>query len=336
MRSLPVLQMMNTNCFYKTLCVAGLCFGLATVSGTAAATQDEAAKTSADQVMSDALKGLANYSSIKADLHEAVTMGTRRFTATGSYLQGPNNQLRLSLEIQPIEETAAPTNGKSPTAKKTDEPKGKKNGVVQVSDGRILWTEWILAGKSRVERRDIQEITKALEGSDRWTPQQLVSDMGLGGVPALLTSMKKRMVFNGVREEQIDGKPFVVVQGRWSDAQIQLFRPGNTESDPILDPFLPEYVRIFFEKKTLFPRRIMFLKRHPNPEQRTARPMVTLDLTNVVLNGETDSEQFRFTGSTKDQTDITEQLIDALKQQIVAAEQIKAARQQQQSPPAGR
>ncbi len=328
MRSLPMFRMINPNYFAGTICAVVACSASLAAFANPAPTQDEAAKKTAAQVLDDAIASLTKYSSIQADLHETVSMGTRRFTAKGSYVQGPNNQLRLNLEINPVEEVAAPAEGEKKAA--PGDTKKKSNSVLQVSDGRMLWTQWTLDGKSRVERRDIQEITKALAGSKRWTPQQLLSDMGLGGVPALLTSMKKRMVFKGVRTEEIDGKPFVVIQGRWNQTQLRVFNADPAESDPILESFLPEYVRIFFEKESLFPCRIMFLKRHPNPKTRTARPLVTLDLTNRVLNGDIDPEQFRFDGNAQEQTDITEQLIQALKGTAAQAEQMKAQLRQQQ------
>jgi hypothetical protein len=272
----------------------------------------------ATKVVEEAIAKLASYSSIQTDLRESVVMGTRRFVATGKYTQGSDNQLRLTLEIQPIENTASVV---TEDKKKAVRPKKKDSiqkpaSVTQISDGRMLWTEWKTDDVARVERRDLQEIAKAVEGDERWkSPEQLMADLGLGGVPALLTSLQKRMVFQGVRDQEVDGKPFVVVQGRWNEDQLKRF--NAKDPDPILPPHMPEYVRVFFEKPTMFPRRIMFLKRHPVAQQRLARPMVTLDLTNVKLNGVVDPDLFRFSGDSKDQNDTTEEFINALKQQPV-------------------
>ncbi|MFK7820882.1 MAG: hypothetical protein AB8G99_19365 [Planctomycetaceae bacterium] len=336
MRSLPRNLKANLTRFLPVICAIAVCFAWPLVQQVGATQQQvtppNAAKSApvssppvkseaATKVVADAIEGLEKYSSIKADLRESVVMGTRRFVATGKYTQGSDNQLRLTLEIQPIEETASvSTDGKKKATRKKKTAASEPSSVTQVSDGRMLWTEWKTNDTARVERRDLQEIAKAVEGDQRWqSPEQLMADLGLGGVPALLTSLQKRMVFQGVRDQEVDGKPFVVVQGRWSEEQLKRF--NAQDPDPILPPHVPEYVRVFFEKKTMFPRRIMFLKRHPVPQQRLARPMVTLDLTNVELNGPVDPDLFRFAGDSKNQNDTTEDFIKALKQQPAPPQQ---------------
>ena len=56
--------------------------------------------------------------------------------------------------------------------------------------------------------------------------------------------------------------------------------------DVIVDPrpHVPEYVVFYIDAKTLLPRRIEYRKRSPDPTQKFDRPMVTLDLRNLVLN----------------------------------------------------
>lgn len=297
-----------------------------------------APQRTAVQILDAAIDAAGSHTSIQADLREDVVMGTRRFRATGRYVQGTNNQLRLNIEIHPIEEVATRAKkpedkatgegkdsakakgqsaaGKAPTESGSDEPANKKSGVLHVCDGQVLWTQWTIEGKSNVERRDVKEILKAFSGPTNIDTNQLLADLGLGGVPGLLVSMKKRMVFKGVRNETIDGKEFVVIQGRWTDEQLSRFIPGNEQPDPLLPDFLPEYVRLYFEADTLFPRRVLYLKRHPNPEQKLARPMITLDFSNVVINGDVDNSLFSFNATaTKNQTDITDNLIKALRQQ---------------------
>lgn len=288
-------------------------------------------------MLDDAIEAVAKHSSIQADLRETVLMETSEFSASGTYAQASGNRIRMELQIHPIRAVATRRiEGGSDVVAPKAQPRTKnrkRNAVLHVSNGRILWTQWTMNGKPSVQRRDLGEITKALSGKGTWTADQLIADMGVGGVPALLQSLKSRMVFDGVKDEEIDGKPFVVIQGTWNDEQIARFMaPQQPRPDPVLKPHLPEYVRLYFEKKTMFPRRILYLKRHRNPERRIARPMVTLDFTRVVLNGEVNEDEFRFTGRAKDQVDVTDNIIKAMKEQAKVAEQIKTQQMNQKQP----
>ncbi len=332
MRSLPHSEHRFSCCWLARIAVGAACLtGLLLVHppGLKADGQEpEAATRTAIQVLDAAIQAARQHTSIQADLHESVVMGTHQFTATGQYVHGRNNQLRVTMTEEPVRELAVRTGGTNTRGSATPaqaEPSQDKsaaaagNRVVQVCDGRVLWTELTTAEKRNVVRRDIDEILKAVSGT-ALPADKVLADIGLGGVPALLESLRSRMVFKGVREENVDGQVFVVVQGRWSDEQVSRFVPGNDEPDPVLPAHLPEYVRIYFDKDTLFPRRILYLKRHADPTQRIARPMLTLDFTNVVLNGEVDSNLFTFQPvSTKDQNDVTADVIRVLKANAEAA-----------------
>jgi hypothetical protein len=49
---------------------------------------------------------------------------------------------------------------------------------------------------------------------------------------------------------------------------------------------------LYFDRDTLFPRRILYLKRHPVRD--FSRPMLTLDFVNVLLDAPVDELAFHF------------------------------------------
>ena len=51
-------------------------------------------------------------------------------------------------------------------------------------------------------------------------------------------------------------------------------------------------IRVYFDKTTLFPRRILYTKQIPG--RKVSRPMLTLDFTNVKLNGPVSDQDFTF------------------------------------------
>ncbi len=94
----------------------------------------------------------------------------------------------------------------------------------------------------------------------------------------------------------------------------ELFR---LREDAVVDPrpHVPEYVVFYIDAKTLLPRRIEYRKRAPDPAQKFDRPLVTLDLRNLVLNESLPAELFAFSApeGVKEE-DVTEQTIQAIQQ----------------------
>jgi hypothetical protein len=233
----------------------------------------------------------SEFVSIKATIRETVAIGNRKITAHGTYLQGANLKLRLEFEI------------------KLGFGKDAITGtLLEVCDGQVLWTRHKIGRKDRITRRDVNEIVKALgRNRDQITSQDvnqilnvaqsrgynrnsLVGELGLGGLPALLASLEKSMRFNVVRKEQIQGKPYTVIEGSWNAAMMRRFK-ANSKSKDRLPQHIPDSVRIYFDQYNL-PRRILYLKRHPT--KNYSRPMVTLDFDNIVLNAPVKDEEFYY------------------------------------------
>ena len=142
---------------------------------------------------------------------------------------------------------------------------------------------------------------------------------GVGGLRGLISRIESLMEFAPVQTKKVGESDFYVVRGRWNaKARKELFQLAD---DVIADqrPHVPEYVVFYIDTKTLIPRRIEYRKRAADPAQKFDRPMVTLDLRNVVLNETLPEDTFVFT--TPDgvkEEDITEQTIQAIQQAIQA------------------
>lgn len=213
-----------------------------------------------------------NYTSIRAQMLETVTIGARPMTAYGTYLQSTNDRLRFELQIEI-----------------GDENRGR---LTQVSDGQLLWTSWTVGTHSRVTRRDIQEIRKAVAANPSMTTQRVMSDLGMGGMKALLASLELSMDFNTYREAKIKDKNFIVIQGAWKEDFLKELGMVGEGGDAELPDQVPDLTRLYFEQESLFPRRIMYLKKLPNEDQ--VRPLLTLDFLNVELNAEIADASFAY------------------------------------------
>jgi len=243
-------------------------------SGTVAS-QPTAGQPAADTngLITRAREKLASYQSIQADVLETMAIGSRQFKATGRYLQGQNNKLRIEFSIQIGKDT--------------------KGSLIQVCNGQVLWTRWNLGKNSRISRRDVQQIRRAVA---RQRPAvldaRLMADLGLGGVKALMAALEQSMDFAKARQMDIDGKAFYVVEGSWNKKTLSIFGSDPAQEEVLLPDHIPDLVRVYLQQDNLFPRRIMYLKRHP--EKSLVRPIVTLDFVRIKLNPPLNEAEFDY------------------------------------------
>lgn len=214
---------------------------------------------------------LISYRSVSANLVETVSMGSRRFRMKGSYLQGTDLKLRLEFAVKV----------------------GRTQGsMVEVCDGQILSTHTKIGDVEKVTRRNVRQILSEAGKVGR-TPQNLLTaELGLGGLPGLMASLQKSVQFLKQWEQDVDTMTFVVVEGGWKRAFREKFLGPNPSSDRPLPPTVPDQVRVYYERESLFPRRILYLKQD---ESKVRRPMVAIDFVDVTWNGEVADSAFVFT-----------------------------------------
>jgi len=237
-------------------------------------------------MLKDVRQRLIRYNSIRADINQTVTIGERTFRAEGSYVQSTNLRLRL--------EFAVIINQK------------QRGSLLQVCEGDVLWTEITIGDERRVTRRVVHDILKAAAENGELSKNMLIAQLGLGGLPALVASIEQNMIFDAMKEETIDGTDFVILQGHWNEKFIKRWQETDpeeqeeTKTEPksgkpqavVLPMRVPDIVRIYCNKTTLFPQRILYLKKHP--EKKRYRQMVVLDFKNVQINGLTRKEEFQY------------------------------------------
>jgi hypothetical protein len=143
--------------------------------------------------------------------------------------------------------------------------------------------------KPRVTRRDVQLILDSAEKARTVPRNLLVAELGLGGLPALLSALEGSLTFDD-RQEAEDGK-FVVISGKWKDELLARL-PKDSEKPDRLAEYIPDAVRVYFDPENLFPRRILYTKKHEKRE--IMMPMVSLDFVEVTLNGPVEDELFHY------------------------------------------
>jgi hypothetical protein len=278
------------------------------------ASQDPESSPEALALLHEARQRLFTHSSVRASIREYVQLGDHSFEAVGAYVAGPFNPLpQLRLEYQVRVGNTVGT-------------------LLEVCDGQILRTQKSLkrldhpantgsprnqeedptAPLTTITRRDVRKILDAVH---RYGPNPetiLQAELGIGGLPALLTSMERVMVFDSVREEPLQGRPCHVLQATWKPSYLKEIASQFQIFGRNVQSYLPAFTRVHLDAQTLFPLRITYW---PTPaESGPARPpLLTLEFTDVHLNEPVNPVLFEFPASEVDESDITEEFIEAIK-----------------------
>lgn len=226
-----------------------------------------------------AMHSVGQYSSVQARIVQTVQLADRSIKAEGRYLQGNmgarDYRMRLELKLKVGSQTGS---------------------LLEVCDGQILWTRHEIGNQPIVTRRNIQEILKAAERSAPIPHTILISNMGLGGLTALLGSMHLSMNFQGINSDELRERPVFVIQGSWKEEYLALWRGVRQNEDKAypdgLPSFVPDLVWLSVDQENGFPHRIQYRKRIPG--RKVSQPILTLDYLDVVLNEPLSAQEFEF------------------------------------------
>jgi hypothetical protein len=250
----------------------------------------------------------------------------------GYWQQGSGDELRVRLELQIA---------------------GQEASLLQVSDGRDLWTERRLPIARNVTRIKLRQLRAELMLSDplgdlqpgnaSWvtTPPELTAQFG--GLPSLLFSLQEnftfmppqptRLILTDPNGKQTASTPYFAVVGLWRPAKLTAQLPREhaaTVADQtaeslakIIPARLPDEVLILFGQSDLFPHRIEYRKLQTPvaavqsgaaiPYQFSARPMVVLEFDEVQFDAPIDPGQFIYTPGDADWSDHTEVVLERLR-----------------------
>ena len=254
-------------------------------------TADPALAKAATDFMTKVRESLYARSSIKADIEQTVSIGAQQFQVTGQYL-GSGQKLRLEYTIQPDQ--------------------GVAGSLLEVCDGKELWSLIKVGNTTRVTFRDVQQIKAAVAATRNVPDVVLTAELGLGGLTALLASLERTMTFDAMKQEEAgDDGSRTVIQGRWKP---EILSRWPRSKDDLLPAYVPDLVRVWIDPQTMFPVRIVYVKRVVEKDKKVLRPMVSLKFRNVAFDAPVDDQEFKFEPPPKvPPEDITRQFLDRMK-----------------------
>ena len=90
------------------------------------------------------------------------------------------------------------------------------------------------------------------------------------------------MSFNRRREQSFQGRPFIIIEGTWNASFLQTLTDDDRPVSDELPEYVPDRVRVYIDKATQFPHRVVYLKKVPG--RQVLKPMVSLEFRNVKVN----------------------------------------------------
>lgn len=314
-----------------TLTVAGLMLALLGVFATGVLAWQEVkgdtqAKTEAESPASDAESAVSDPEavellrqarnrlferrSIQAQMSQVISIGPQRVKSSGSYLAAAGFRYRFQYQIA----------------------LGDLQGeFLEVCDGQLLHTRRQIApanekvaGVAQPEieltRRDIQRIRREALGIKDANPMADLSDalleaeVGIGGIPAILAMLERTLILSPIRTQTVDGRDYLVIQGRLRPDRKEQLVMGLGSAAGQVENFLPDLVRIYLEKDTLFPEKFLYLKRTGN-DPNSLRPLITVEFSNVMLDQPVPDGQFIYMAPPGvEEKDETTQYLEAMRQ----------------------
>ncbi|MBA62212.1 MAG: hypothetical protein CMJ76_07585 [Planctomycetaceae bacterium] len=265
-------------------------------SRTGQQTADGELLTDPEVILKRAIAQLNSESRFQASVRHKIHMFDQQLVGTGHYRQfgkGSIKRLRFELKTQVGEKTSS---------------------VIQVCDGRHLWTRENLSEGTTLSRIDVRYIQDELAEYERENGVGKLAvnwgaNIAMGGLPRLLTSVDSCFDFISVTEANYEDVPVWVLTGIWKP-QVKQRIIEQFNSGAQLPAHLPNAVKLILGRDVefkLLPREIQYLRVLAD---KTTRPMVSLQLYDMTRLVDMNASQFDYQRGEQVIVDRTQAFID--------------------------
>lgn len=223
------------------------------------------------------IKRIDTITYVSAELREVIYVADRTIESTGIYLRGPDQRMRLELEVD------------------IGDAVGKR---IQVSDGKTGFQFRRILEQEDVWRVDLSQVLPVLAQKD--LPPVLRREM-LAQLPLLepgqmLRGYLDEVVFTAVSNRRLGdetaGRPVTVVEGHWNQRVVDTLVGKPTGGDVnALGGSMPQYVRLVLDDESGWPLRVELFRRDKRAE---FEPVFVLEFNKLVLNEPIADEKFSF------------------------------------------
>ena len=255
-------------------------------------------------LLETAVRTLESRDAIAAQIRHEVDLFNKRLAGFGSYLEqrrGRAHLIRLELRIQLGDHTSS---------------------LLQICDGRFLWTYRKLQGSAKLGRVDVARANRALDKvgktSDGGSSGRMEGLPSLGGLPRLLRGLNDSFDFTLAEPGRWgkQGRPVWKLHGQWKTEQLAKILPdqeaairrGSAADLSKLPSHLPDHVILLLGQEDHFPYRIEYRR----SDDRQSRALVTMELFDVYYPGSIDPRRFTYNPGDLEYSDQTESYLESL------------------------
>src|SRR5687767_11573050 len=160
----------------------------------------------AEETLRAAIGALERYETIVAKLRQRSSLFGKDLVGSGSYVQGPAryNLVRLELSLQ------------------VDD---RQSTLLQVCDGKQLWTHRDLWGETKLACLDAQRVLAALQKNEAAHQRASVEGLALGGLPRVMRELERSFQFDDVLDSKLGSMPVRVLIGKWRVDRLKTMLP---------------------------------------------------------------------------------------------------------------
>ena len=263
-------------------------------------------KVNPQVLLQTAIQTLLSHRSVSAEIRSTVSLFDQQLIGSGIYLeqgQAENRQSRLELTLKGADD--------------------QKSSLVQVVDGRFLWTYRKVLDKAELRQVDIGRVYHVMERSNKAPLADTRALPGLGGLPRLLQNLDASFDFTSA-ELGLWGKRKLRVwqlEGHWKPEALARVLPKQKEAlsagKPVdlaqLPPHLPDRVSLLLGQADHFPYRIEYHRGSPLREDKSPRPpLVDMELFQPVINAPIDPHRFIYNPGDQEKINATDSFLESL------------------------
>ncbi|MGD0897135.1 MAG: hypothetical protein ABR915_04820 [Thermoguttaceae bacterium] len=298
-------------------------------TGTAQNTAGAAA-SQAQALLERAGRSIETHRSISARIFQHADLFGHQLMGSGRYrevCQGAIPLIRLELKIQIAEQAAS---------------------LVQVCDGRHLWTYRKLLDAETLSYIDAVRVTEALGRIERGRVEAGKGDryllceapggpfrqkvpvpfswpaVGLGGVSRMLRGLRDAFEFTSAQQGRVGDLAVWKIVGGWRPYHLARLLPkqkdkieqGGSVDLGYLPEHLPDRVVLYLGQEDLFPRRIDYYRvaapKKSRFEVKDDRTLMTVEFIDVAFDIPIADGQFVYNPGTAERSDRTEELLQSL------------------------
>lgn len=249
---------------------------------------------------------VGQYSAVSARVRHRTDLFGQQLVGQGHYLQRMNERgLQVSYLL-------------------TVKTNQRMVNLLQVCDGRYLWTRQNAEGMLKITRVDLPRLRRAGEGR----PHDALPVMLGGGLPSLLASLQTNFIVSPPQEVTLQGIPMWALAFRWNPQRIRALasnqeivdEQGRIRVDKLPEQ-LPDRVFLLVGQDDLFPYHLDFRRSNVAgtiglEDRSPTQSLVTLEFFEVQFDVPIDDSRFVFKATGLKFVDETDAHIARLRRQF--------------------